>query len=145
MTKILSQPELRAFDIGTSIKWKRPPKLKAGLQRDCVRGKRRVPRPPPKMMTATRSKDIVLDSDFSLCINCEGCLSSSLKVVIIRQFYLRLMLNDVMFTDKDSKSYNNLHIKNFECFVNIFLWFTIMQQIEIFLLLKFSIHINIYF
>src|SRR5262245_56107825 len=45
--------ECRQLLIGMSISRYLPPIGTAGLDRECVRGNRRVPRPPPKMIAST--------------------------------------------------------------------------------------------
>lgn len=54
MIKILLMLELSELEIGMSIRRWRPPNPTAGLHRVEVKGKRRVPLPPAKIIQATR-------------------------------------------------------------------------------------------
>src|SRR3954469_14850716 len=53
-TKMLLRPEWMQFEIGMSIRRYLPAIGTAGLLRDLVSGKSRVPRPPPRISAMTR-------------------------------------------------------------------------------------------
>ena len=48
-TKMRSMSELMQFEIGMSTSLYLPPRGTAGFERECVRGDRRVPAPPPRI------------------------------------------------------------------------------------------------
>src|SRR5436309_13725684 len=52
-TKIFFSPEFRQLLMGTSISRYLPPRGTAGFDRSCVRGKRRFPAPPARIIEST--------------------------------------------------------------------------------------------
>src|SRR5262245_10093501 len=52
-TKIVFSPEFKQLLIGTSISRYLPPSGTAGFDRSCVRGNRRFPAPPARMIEST--------------------------------------------------------------------------------------------
>src|SRR4026209_2790340 len=64
-TNIRRRSELMQFEMATSTRRYFPPSGTAGLERCCVRGKRRVPAPPPRITASSLRLAGMLDHQFS--------------------------------------------------------------------------------
>src|SRR4026207_1393692 len=63
-TNIRRRSELMQFEMATSTRRYFPPSGTAGLERCCVRGKRRVPAPPPRITASSLRLAGMLDHQF---------------------------------------------------------------------------------